>query len=361
MRISYFLLPIFYLLLGGFVTTLLVNRILQAEDLLWIWIYLPMLLVTLFVAVMGVVNVWIHYRTWHDDDLLVRQIYTIRRMAWLYVRCWLVVVAGVMLVLIFFWMQDFIPASLAPLFLDFKIAFYVISISLTVASLMSIVHGENLAEVRLRQSQNENLLLRSQLNPHFLYNTLNNIDALIWIDQERASSSVNNLSSLMRYFTYSARQDTMPIGEEVDHLRQLVELQRLRMPVPESLSFHAEIDDRDLSVAPLLLLPLVENCFKHCGDLNSPDAISITLTLRDGVLRFSTSNNLPTAESAHSNAPHGVGLTVFQRRLELLYQGRYHFTASPVGTRFLTDLEVPLLTHLPSKPRPLSAVEGKSK
>lgn len=343
-RASYLFLPLIYLLLGGSVTAMLVRHLLQVDEIGWLWIYLPMILITLFVTVMGIVNVWIHYRTWNDDDRMVQQIYTTRRMVWLYFKCWIVVVAGLMLAMIFFWMQDFIPANLAPLFDEFRLAFYVIGTLLTAMALLSIVHGENLAEVRLRQSQNENLLLRSQLNPHFLYNTLNNIDALIWIDQERASSSVSSLSSLMRYFTYSSRQDFTTAGEEAGHLTQLIELHRLRMPSDRSLTFVCDIDNPDQQMAPLLLIPLVENCFKHCGDLNDPDAIRLKLEIRDGRLHFESDNNLPSGPepAGKVRGRHGLGQKVMLRRLQLLYPHHHTLVCGRQGNRYKTELKIKL-------------------
>lgn len=341
-RASYLLLPLLYLLLGGFVTILLVNRIFQAEDLAWVWFYMPILLITVFVTVMGIVNVWIHYRTWNDNDQLVQQIYTFRRMLALYVKCWLIVVSGLLLAMIFFWMQDFIPVSLAPLFDDFKLAFYSIVTLLTSMALLSVVNGENLAETRLRHSQIENQSLRSQLNPHFLYNTLNNIDALIWIDQQRASEAVTGLSQLMRYFTYSSRQDFTPVGEEIAHLGQYIDLQRLRMPSPQSLVFQTSVDDPDCQIAPLMLLPLIENCFKHCGNLSEPRAIVISISVTQGTVTFTSDNNLPEHKPVSSvrKQHHGVGQEVLKRRLDLLYHGRYSLTCSEQDGRYQTSLTI---------------------
>lgn len=343
MRVSYLFLPLLYLVLGGFVTTVLLQRIALADDVSWIWIYLPLLLITVFVTVMGIVNVWIHYRTWNDDDQLVNQIYTGRRMAMLYIHCWLVVVAGLLIGLIFHLMHDYIPENIAPLFSNLRVAFYIIIALLTLMALMSIVKGENLAEVRLRQSQNENLLLRSQLNPHFLYNTLNNIDALIWIDQVKASAAVNSLSQLMRYFTYSSRQDYVPIGEELAHIEQLICLQRLRMPQSENLVFRVSVDNEKQPIAPLLFIPLIENCFKHCGSLSEPGAINISISQTNGVLEFRSSNNLPISETPHSktnnkNSQHGLGLKVMRRRLQMLYPRRHSLDCGIHNDRYETHL-----------------------
>jgi len=309
--------------------------------LIYKYIYLLVIAIVLFVVIIGVVNGWLRYRSWRDDKFVVGKIYSFNRMLWLYLKCWGIVMAGLCLALLFDWLMMYLPDTLYDLTMEFRIVFYVLCGLLTVFSLVSVVNGEALVELRLRNAQTQNQLLKSQLNPHFLYNTLNNIDALIWLDQERASTAVNNLSRLMRYFTYSGKQERVKIGEEVEYLRQLVDLQRLRMPVADALIFEVELDDENIMVAPLLLLPLVENCFKHCGDLNEPHAIEIQLQLKKGKLHFRSSNNLKALEGK-IKLPHGLGLDVLHRRLDLLYNKRFELALAEHDNRYVTDLVVKL-------------------
>ena len=244
--------------------------------------------------------------------------------------------------IVFAWLCQLLPSYLSELFRFYKVLFYGLCTFLTLSALMSVVLGVNLEEIRLRNAQSENQLLKAQLNPHFLYNTLNNIDALIWLDQERASSAVTSLSCLMRYMTYSARQEQVPLSDEAQAVGRLCDLQRLRMARPECLRFDVvnsvrlSTSCRPRMIAPLLLVPLVENCFKHCGSTSETDAICIRLEERDEGLRFSTDNNLPADEDngpSTSDSQHGVGLAVLRRRLELLYPGAYAFTAPREGNR----------------------------
>lgn len=339
----YLLLPFLYLFIGGLVTTMLVQRLLHYVDTVWLTLLLPMLMVTVFLTVVGVVNVWVQYRTWRESQLM-RQ-YSLRSLLWLYVRCWTVVMSGLTIGVVFYWMHDLLPDYIQQLIHWLQILFYVMTVFLTIVALMSIVLGENLEEIRLRNAQSENQLLKSQLNPHFLYNTLNNIDALIWIDQERASTAVTSLSQLMRYFTYSARQELVPLHDEVEHLHLLINLQRLRMPREECLVFQYEGDLDQCQIAPLLLTPLVENCFKHCGPLDQDDAIVIRLEAHDKQLCFTTDNNLKPEVSdgpvpARTRQLGGVGLSVLRQRLQLLYPRKHTFTAQREGERFRTSLTI---------------------
>lgn len=340
-RLLSLVIPILYLAVGSLVTYMLVELVLHAETLQAA--ILPGLYMnfTVFFAVIGVVNIWIQFRTWSDNDLLV---YTWKRTCWLYLRCWAIVMAGLLMLIVFTWLHDFIPTQFVPLASVFYPIFYGLDTFLSLAGLMSVVMGENLEEARLSKTQNENQMLKSQLNPHFLYNTLNNIDALIWLDQERASAAVNSLSALMRYFTYSGSLEQVPVGEEIAHLEQVVALQRLRMPMPESLIFETSIDDPSRHIAPLLLLPLLENCFKHCGNLNEPEAISIQITLVHGLLIFDSSNNVKASSAeAEQHRPSGLGTMVLRRRLKLLYR-HSNLTMGMQHHRYLTHLEVHLGT-----------------
>ncbi len=287
-------------------------------------------LLALFLAVVGAVNLWVKYRTWNDDLYIVHQIYTRRRLFWLYVKCWVILVAGATLLLC----------------VEMELLMQLLVILLVLLATIGIVYGESLAEVRLLQSQSENLMLRSQLNPHFLYNTLNNIDALIWLDQEKASTAVTNLSDLMRYFTYSARQDSVSLADEISHLTQLVELQRLRMPLAESLTFVTRVEHPKAGIAPLLLLPLIENCFKHCGQLNEPGAIRLQIVETDGWLDYRSDNNVKSEENplANNTKPHqhGLGMKVLRQRLSLLYGEDFLLESESVDGRYLTHLRVKL-------------------
>lgn len=346
-RLQYFILPVIYLIIGGTVIALLMQRILNYASTMWLLLLLPMLMVTVLLTVVGIVNVWMEYRMQREPGLRIH--YRKASLAWLFFRCWAVVMAGLSMAIVFAWLCQLLPSYLSELFRFYKVLFYGLCAFLTLSALMSVVLGVNLEEIRLRNAQSENQLLKAQLNPHFLYNTLNNIDALIWLDQERASSAVTSLSCLMRYMTYSARQEQVPLSDEAQAVGRLCDLQRLRMARPECLRFDVvnsvslSTSRRPRMIAPLLLVPLVENCFKHCGSTSETDAIRICLEERDEGLRFSTDNNLPADEEngpSTSDSQHGVGLSVLRRRLELLYPGAYAFTAQREGNRFRTMLTI---------------------
>ncbi|GAB2956444.1 hypothetical protein GCM10027048_23120 [Hymenobacter coalescens] len=171
-------------------------------------------------------------------------------------------------------------------------------------------------------------LLKAQINPHFLFNTLNNIYSLASADDvdAPAANAVLQLADLMRYLLYESATDTVPLRKEVAHLQNFLSLHLLRLPGhdPERLRFQVapELAESNIPVAPMLLLPLVENAFKH-GDLTArPHVVELGLAGSPEQLTFSVRNRR-RAPRPGPPQPGGVGLTNLRRRLQLLYPGRH--------------------------------------
>ncbi|NML19539.1 histidine kinase [Pseudoflavitalea sp. G-6-1-2] len=161
-------------------------------------------------------------------------------------------------------------------------------------------------------------LLKGQLNPHFLFNTLNNIYALTRKKSDEAPETVLKLSELLSFMLYETSGETITIGKEVKFLEDYIALQKIRFHDNLSLEFKKEIDDPDQSIAPLLLLPLVENAFKHGASENHFDSyIHIDLKLQQGILQFNIENSTETEEALKQ--PQKLGLQSTTRQLELLY------------------------------------------
>lgn len=335
-----YLLPIFYLLIGGTVTVMLVQRVVSYGDVLWLMLLVPAIMITVLLTVVGVANVWLQHK--HIE-------LSSRRLLWLYLRSAGVVLSGLTIGVVFYWMHDLLPVYIQELLDPLQLLFYIMCGGLTLAALASIVMSVSLHEERLLGVQNELQLIRAQLNPHFLYNTLNNIDALVWLDQEKASLAITELSDMLRYVTYSGRQELVPLSEELKHISQLVELGRLRAAHPDAVRFvlspdaQSQLDSAWCRIPPLLLFPLVENCFKHCGPLSDPGSITIECQLINRTLAFSTDNTVKdetSLQEVRKGKPGGVGLSGLQRRLQLLYPGKYRFSTgvSADGKRYKTNL-----------------------
>lgn len=164
--------------------------------------------------------------------------------------------------------------------------------------------------------------LRSQINPHFLLNTLNNIYALTAFDAPKAQEAIQELSKMLRHALYNTQQAVVPLKEEVGFIGNYVKLMRIRLPESVDVSYTSDVKSNDLTVAPMIFISLVENAFKHGVSPVEPSFIHIRISAtEEQIVCDITNSNHPKAASDHSG--HGIGLQQVQRRLELSYPGHY--------------------------------------
>lgn len=164
--------------------------------------------------------------------------------------------------------------------------------------------------------------LRSQINPHFLLNTLNNIYALTAFDPTKAQEAIQELSKLLRYILYDTQQSMVPLKDEVEFIENYVQLMRIRLPQSVDVNCQFSIGNSQLTIAPLLFISLVENAFKHGVSPTEPSFIHISIEADEQQIICDIQNsNHPKAANDHSG--HGIGLQQVQRRLDLAYPGRY--------------------------------------
>lgn len=179
------------------------------------------------------------------------------------------------------------------------------------------------AEAKQIEAELQNL--RSQINPHFLLNTLNNIYALIAFDSEKAQSAVQDLSRLLRHLLYENRDMFTDLNKEIDFLRNYVALMRIRLSSNVKVEFTTEVPpDSPLQIAPLIFVSLIENAFKHGVSPTEPSFIRLHITADtgNGTVKCRIENsNFP--KSGNDVSGSGVGLNQVQRRLELIYPQRY--------------------------------------
>lgn len=203
------------------------------------------------------------------------------------------------------------------------------------AAALRLYSGLNEETRRRRDIQTEFLrheltYLRLQLGPHFLFNTLNNIYSLIQSDVSGAQAAVLDLSRMLRYQLYEAQTELVSVGSEVDFLRSYVALVGLRLPPHATVDFKVQEGLEGLRIAPMLLLPLVENAFKHGIHPTLPGAIVIELSGDAAKLKLTVSN--PNhARPDSDRAGSGIGIANLRKRLDLLYKDahRLHIVSSP--------------------------------
>lgn len=181
--------------------------------------------------------------------------------------------------------------------------------------------------------------LKSQLNPHFLFNSLNNIYSLAYQKSEKTADAILKLSEIMRYMIYESNDSWVSLSKEIDYVNSFIELQKLRFKdgAAVQLSLNGEIDDQQ--IVPLILISFVENAFKH-GVANDPrDPIKINIIANQKILHFSLTNKKNTS---NKDIMGGVGLTNVERRLQLLYPERYKLNIVNSDTHYTLELMLDL-------------------
>lgn len=187
------------------------------------------------------------------------------------------------------------------------------------------------AEAELRRSEAELNNLKSQINPHFLLNTLNNIYALTAFDTTKAQEAIHELSRLLRYMLYENQSASVPLKQETDFIQSYVALMKLRLNDDVKVELDIVMPNPELMVAPLIFISLVENAFKHGVSPTQPSFISIRLEATEKHLTFEcTNSNYP--KTATDKAPGGIGLQQVSNRLEWAYAGRYSWISGTDDT-----------------------------
>lgn len=197
-------------------------------------------------------------------------------------------------------------------------------------------------EFRSEKLEAELKFLKSQINPHFLFNALNNIYALTVIKSDQAPDNLLKLSGMLRYMLYDCKADRVPLGKEIEYLRHFIDLNLLKDS--RGLNVQVELDESRpaLSIAPMLLIPFVENAFKHSKVEDRANGwIRIALSTTPDTIRFVVENSLP--DTAHpKDQVGGIGLNNVRRQLELLYPDQHDLLIEPQSDTF----RVALTLHL---------------
>ncbi len=180
---------------------------------------------------------------------------------------------------------------------------------------------EEMKQKQVLQEQNHQMelaLVKSQLDPHFLFNSINNIDVLIHKDADKASAFLNKLSDIMRFMLFETKNENIALSKELTYIEKYIELQRIRSSNGQYVQFSKQLDNEHQSIAPMLFIPFIENAFKYSETFKSEKAVIIQLELLNGKLKFICKNrySISTAKTIESN---GLGNDLIQKRIGLLY------------------------------------------
>ena len=199
-------------------------------------------------------------------------------------------------------------------------------------------------ELVSRQVASELNLLKAQVQPHFLFNTLNNIYSLSQSGSLQAPSMIAKLSDLMRYFIDDSPKDKIPLATELEFIENYLELEQIRMLHPLQVNIQIDGNINDIKVPPMLLMPFIENVFKHGVDKTQHNnELSANLLVHDGRLIYKVVNSLHGENGTCISG--GFGLTNLRKRLELLYPGRFEIHTRKQDHHFIAELQIPYDVH----------------
>ncbi len=186
-------------------------------------------------------------------------------------------------------------------------------------------------------------MLKLQVSPHFLFNTLNNIRWLARKKADQTEEAVLKLSQLLRYMLYQAQRDHVPLTQEIEHLHHYIDLQQMRLNERQTVDFDVSGPVEGLLIEPLLFIPFVENAFKYGLHGQEASHIQINLQVGDSTLSFSVENPV-FGESGASSEDSGIGIANVKQRLALHYPNRHTLEYGPVAGRFSVQLVLQLPT-----------------
>lgn len=182
----------------------------------------------------------------------------------------------------------------------------------------------NYEQERRNAAEAELSWLKNQLNPHFLFNTLNNISSLTQIDADKAQDSIGQLSDLLRYALYDSDNETVPVEGEIEFMQNYVNLMTLRCNELTKVNCSLENVHGETRIAPLLFISLIENAFKHGVNARKESFVNIDFRQDGNDLVFTCENSLfPKQESDHIGS--GIGLENMKKRLDIIYPGKYDY------------------------------------
>jgi hypothetical protein len=201
-------------------------------------------------------------------------------------------------------------------------------------------------EKKEKEAQAEKLsaelkFLRSQISPHFIFNVMTNLVSLARVKSDLLEPSLIRLADLLRYMLYETGKDKFPIDAEIEYLKSYISLQQLRFGDDVRVTTNWDVDEKSCFIEPMLLVPFVENAFKHGIGLVKDPYIDVKLVVKDGQLLFQISNNYDRQNLSKDNNS-GIGLENIRKRLNLLYAGKYRLDIIDKNNLYSAELKLEL-------------------
>jgi sensor histidine kinase YesM len=220
---------------------------------------------------------------------------------------------------------------------------FILACSTAYRSIQDRMEAETLSKDRVTENLKTELsFLRSQVNPHFMFNVLNNMVSLARKKSDLLEPSLIQLSSLLRYMLYETDEQKVPLEKEVEYIRSYIDLQQQRFGKKLVMNVNMDTADKPYEIEPMLLIAFVENAFKHGTGMILNPQIDIDLQARNNLLQFTVRNKYNAATVEEKDKTSGIGLTNVKRRLKLLYDGHHTLLITKADDWFLTSLQLTL-------------------
>lgn len=193
--------------------------------------------------------------------------------------------------------------------------------------------------LREKNHEMEMALIKSQIDPHLLFNTINNIDTLILRDPVEASNYLNKLSDIMRFVLYETGADKILLSQEIEYMEKYIALQKIRTANESYVHFTVDGMVGGKRIAPMVFIPFIENAFKHTNNKKLIDAITIRILIREGTVQLVCENKYDSKSVKQPNG--GLGNELVQKRLDLIYNGKHTLTVNKGDERYSVNLTIP--------------------
>ncbi len=189
-------------------------------------------------------------------------------------------------------------------------------------------------ELNRRTTEVELELVKAHLQPHFLFNTINNIDSMLVKNPEQASNYLNKLSDILRYSLFETDKQFVPLNSEIEYLNRYLELQAIRTHIKDYSVISVSGDVNNVSVAPFVFMPFVENAFKHAARISQSNAIEIDVRVEQGEVIFRCVNLISEVSGKNATDVGGIGNELIRKRLELIYGSEHTLSLQKVENSF---------------------------
>jgi len=271
-----------------------------------------------------------------------------------YTKAW---IGWILLLVCFIFLRYLVEEVMFPKFIGIKnytnattIGFYIfdniyygapiIIMSFFIWLVNDIITSEKEKTILAEQKYNAEVsFLRNQINPHFIFNTMNNIYSLVYLKSEKALSAIEKLSTIMRYVMKESDAKKIALSKETDYLNNFIDLQSLRVKGDSAVDFTINGETDNKMIAPLLLLPFVENGFKHGVTNDSERPFKIALTIKNNTIYFTCSNTIAIGKKDESS---GIGLKNVKRRLALIYPNKHKLEITQINGEYKSHLVIEL-------------------